>query len=1243
MNPKKIRKLLRDPKLFFTDMLHKRLPKKSRFIPRLAKKKGRYSYSVIAAVYGVEKYLDDFFKSLVNQSLDFKTHIQLVMVDDGSLDNSALIIKKWQKKFPENIIYVKKENGGQASARNLGMDYATGDWIAFIDSDDFVDAEYFFEVDKHISRQKNNLLYVSCNFIYFYEDKNQFDDSHPLNYRFIKETVLQINDDENFNQLTVNSVFFNAEKLFRYGIKSNEEIKPIFEDGDFVARLNLLGTGEYISFLPTAKYFYRKRSDASSTLDKSTYDERRYSQLLDLAHINLLSLSEKRGRAPLWLQTTLLYEIFWSIKIILREGHKFNFMTDEFKINYINRLKKIFSYIDDDVVLKYSLAGCWFFHKVGILGFLKDSKPNFSIVYIESWDPVSKLLCVRYFWYGDLPLESIRIGCKDVIPFTSKTMSYDFLGKEFVKEKRIYISIESMTELLTINLNETQARISLMGQQYTSGVKFSQILDVFNSVKVDSKKINVIAKSLRNKVALISNQKKYKNAWIFMDRDTVADDNAEHLYRYVVNNYSKINAFFVLRKSSSDWNRLELEGFNLLDFDSENHKIALLNAEFLISSHIDKYVVDLLDKNEYGDLLKFKYVFLQHGVTKDDLSKWLNGKNIAKFITATQDEYESIVNDGTKYKFSCYEVCLSGFPRHDRLLDYDFERYPAQKKNIVIMPTWRSSLAGSAVGSGNKRSINNNFFNSFYATSWKNLLHSAELKSIAEKIDANIIFYPHVNISPYIDGFEVPSYIEIKKGAGNKSMQHVFVETDVLITDYSSVAFEVAYLKRPVVYYQFDREEIFSGSHTYEKGYFDYGVNGFGPVCLNIEEVTSSLEQYFLHPNGEVWGKYKKIADQTFAFRDGKCCERTFEAIKRLQEPAVMSEEEQIARLRQGAKSANDKGFIQTAINRYQQCFELTGAEEDMNLLIAFLSKVKQYGEVLKLYEEFGEQWSTKTVVQCLDAFVALGHDRYIKDMFDRQPEKQDLFEHAESLLKYSARKQNKQMFADLLELMPEKNKSAEVLNFYLHRDWDSVRASMRFSSSGLSLDHFDLFLQACFSTDCVAYAEQVFSDMSAEMNPAVTEIYAARLQFAAGDFEDALQAYENLRETMIDTLSVEDIENWLKLRQYQNIKPLLSAETGIKLLNRFSNNSEISSFVVQQAELTVEDDFNQVMRIFSGRMDSLPSAVSLFMFKNLVFQHRYEDAEGFVLNAASAAVDASDRALIEDFQKMSAGALQLS
>lgn len=129
MIKKKLNKLKKDPKLFFKDMVKN---KKKSFLPK-EKVVGSTQYTVVSAVYGVEKYLDDYFKSLVNQTLDFKKYIFLLMVDDGSPDNSVDIIKKWQKRYPDNIIYVKKENAGQASARNLGLEYVKTGWLACID------------------------------------------------------------------------------------------------------------------------------------------------------------------------------------------------------------------------------------------------------------------------------------------------------------------------------------------------------------------------------------------------------------------------------------------------------------------------------------------------------------------------------------------------------------------------------------------------------------------------------------------------------------------------------------------------------------------------------------------------------------------------------------------------------------------------------------------------------------------------------------------------------------------------------------------------------------------------------------------------------------------------------------------------------------------------------------------------------------------------------------------------------
>ncbi|ORM66396.1 hypothetical protein HA45_01595 [Pantoea rodasii] len=89
---RKIRKLLRDPKLFINDFKKNRVVKLNNVMQ--PKTVGYFSYSVVSAVYNSEKYLDDFFKSFIGQSLNFKNNIQLIMVDDGSTDNSKIKNKK---------------------------------------------------------------------------------------------------------------------------------------------------------------------------------------------------------------------------------------------------------------------------------------------------------------------------------------------------------------------------------------------------------------------------------------------------------------------------------------------------------------------------------------------------------------------------------------------------------------------------------------------------------------------------------------------------------------------------------------------------------------------------------------------------------------------------------------------------------------------------------------------------------------------------------------------------------------------------------------------------------------------------------------------------------------------------------------------------------------------------------------------------------------------------------------------
>ena len=97
--------------------------------------------------------------------------------------------------------------------------------------------------------------------------------------------------------------------------------------------------------------------------------------------------------------------------------------------------------------------------------------------------------------------------------------------------------------------------------------------------------------------------------------------------------------------------------------------------------------------------------------------------------------------------------------------------------------------------------------------------------------DLGLAFCPHAAVAPFADAFAPPDYVEVIDQLAEPSLHPLFAKTALLVTDYSSVAFEIAYIEKPVIYYQFDAEQFYDGGHLGFGGYFDFARDGFGPVC----------------------------------------------------------------------------------------------------------------------------------------------------------------------------------------------------------------------------------------------------------------------------------------------------------------------------------------------------------------------------------------------------------------------------
>ena len=167
--------------------------------------------SVIVPVYNVEKYIEKCLDSLVNQTLK---DIELIIVNDGSTDSSEQIILKYKDKY-SNIMYLTKENGGLSDARNFGIPHATGDYIAFLDSDDYVELSLYEKLYKKAIETDADM--VECDFYWEYSETKMI---HDRNAKYKDKSDMYANARVvAWNKLYKREVLLNSGVQFPKGLR----------------------------------------------------------------------------------------------------------------------------------------------------------------------------------------------------------------------------------------------------------------------------------------------------------------------------------------------------------------------------------------------------------------------------------------------------------------------------------------------------------------------------------------------------------------------------------------------------------------------------------------------------------------------------------------------------------------------------------------------------------------------------------------------------------------------------------------------------------------------------------------------------------------------------------------------------------------------------------------------------------------------------------------------------------------
>lgn len=875
-------------------------------------------FTIISAVYNVADYLPRYLQSITDQSIQHDK-LELVLVIDGSLDTSEQIIREWTLESTIATKVIVKENGGQASARNRGIEVAQGEWLTFCDPDDFLAADYFAQVENFIE-ENQDISIIASRLVSYHEDSNEFRHDHPLEKRFHKGTrVVDLNSQPNFFHMHGPTAIVRRTNVMNNSLKFNEDLKFSFEDAHFVASYILNLANPKLGYCVEAQYYYRKRQSGDSAVQTSKLREEKYTQVLVDGHLDLVKLSERMyPRLPDWLQHLFIYDILWYFRGDRRVGAPSRFLSPHVKQKFHKYVSAILEHISVANIHAFdAMPTDWDLRYALILGY-KDFDYGVPRISAMEIDAARSLTLLRYVYKSRVPDELVIYKGQLKKPIMSTSRAVKFFDRVMFHHRFVWIPARGR---FSIELDGRPAPLELKGpsrdkfeiRPYSASVKLlgydlfsdhdpksAPILDSnqvsrrsdddssrdrhFFLSRLGIRKSKSLAKMLPKGAKIIDSQpqhsldvfdvqraSKYKDAWILMDRPERANDNAEHLYREILHKHKDINAWFVLERHSRDWERLSNEGFKLLPYGEDDHFAALIRSVVYASSHMDKYISDPLP-----DYLKkyrrWKFVFLQHGITKDDLSSWFNSKDISLLITSTRDEYRSIIDPESNYRFGSKEVELTGFPRHDNLMDHHFTR-PSW---ILLSPTWRDWLFVTDPAKGS-RTLISEFSTSDFAMNWQELLQSTELFLAAERHGLEVAFLPHPFLEPYLDELDIPENIRILSWDGS-SFAKILARTALLITDYSSTAFEAAYIGRPVVYFQFDGDLVLNGAHTYERGYFDYMEHGFGPCVRLPHEVVAATVS--LLDEGEDL-QYIRRKHETFKYRDRSNSKRVVTAIRK--------------------------------------------------------------------------------------------------------------------------------------------------------------------------------------------------------------------------------------------------------------------------------------------------------------------------------------------------------------------------
>lgn len=364
---------------------------------------------------------------------------------------------------------------------------------------------------------------------------------------------------------------------------------------------------------------------------------------------------------------------------------------------------------------------------------------------------------------------------------------------------------------------------------------------------------------------------RHQKIWMFYDKIYKGGDSSEYLYKYAMQKKDGIKKYYLLDKNVADYKRMKREGFHPLRRGSVLHRLIFLNADMMIVSNSTVFAFNdfHMGNSKYvRGIVDFHVACVQHGlsVQKIALAQQRLRDNTRLYFCASRYEIENLSRP--VYNYNGYDALkLTGVPRYDGLID-------RRQKQILISPTWRMQSAMLvSKNEGVARDYNPDFKQTNYYKVYNSLINDERLIQEAKRYGYRIVYVLHPIVSPQAQDFDQNPYVDIVPSTGDMSYEKLFCESSLMVTDYSGVQFDFAYMRKPLIYHHHRDLEA-----HYEEGTFHYDTMAFGEITHDNDELIDLLIDYMAH-GCQMKELYRKRADDFFAFSDNHNCQRIYDVM----------------------------------------------------------------------------------------------------------------------------------------------------------------------------------------------------------------------------------------------------------------------------------------------------------------------------------------------------------------------------